>query len=134
MASIHQEITVNIPASQAWAAMRDVGEVHKNLVAGFLTDCKMDGDARIVSFANGMTARELIVDVDDAQRRVVWSAVGGRLTHHNASLQAFTEDGACRIVWIADLLPNELKPAIEGMIAQGMAAMKKTLEAAKAAA
>jgi hypothetical protein len=31
-------------------------------------------------------------------------------------------------VWIADLLPNELAPAVEGMLAQGCAAMKRTLE------
>ena len=25
------------------------------------------------------------VDIDDTARRLVWAAVGGRLTHHNAS-------------------------------------------------
>jgi hypothetical protein len=55
--------------------------------------------------------------------------VGGRLTHHNASLQVFADgEGRSRVVWIADLLPNELAGAIAGMIEQGMAVMKKTLE------
>jgi hypothetical protein len=51
------------------------------------------------------------------------------MTHHNASLQVYA-DGAqrCRAVWIADLLPHDLGPAIGGMIAQGLEAMKKTLE------
>ncbi|GEM_PF-6861943 len=33
-----------------------------------------------------------------------------------------------RIVWIADLLPHQMAPAIEGMIEQGMIAMKQSLE------
>jgi hypothetical protein len=33
-------------------------------------------------------------------------------------------------VWIADLLPNALAGTIAGMIEQGMAAMKRTLESA----
>ena len=85
--------------------------------------------ARVVTFANGMVARELIVDLNDSDRRLVWSAVGGRLSHHNASAQVFA-DGAnrSRLVWIADLLPHELAPAITQMIEQGLVAMKKTVE------
>jgi carbon monoxide dehydrogenase subunit G len=130
MASIHREIVVKAPVAQVWDAMRDVGAIHRRLVPGFVTDCRMEGDARVVTFANGLTARELIVDVDDAQRRVVWSARSERLAHHNASLQAFDEGGATRLVWIADLLPNEMAPAIAGMIEHGLAAMQRTLEAA----
>jgi len=100
-----------------------------------VTDCRMDGEARIVTFSNGMLAREVIVDINDAERRLVWAATGGRLTHHNASAQVFDEgDGRSRLVWIADLLPNELAPAIASMIEQGTVAMKKTLEGASSGA
>jgi hypothetical protein len=45
-------------------------------------------------------------------------------------VRALVEDGAStRRVWIADLLPDELEDQIAGMIDQGMAAMKRTLEA-----
>ena len=110
--------------------MRDVGNIHKRLCPGFLIDCRMDGpDARIVTFGNGMVVKELIVDLDDSARRIAWSARSERLTHHNASLQVFAEgDGATRAIWIADLLPNELAGVIAGMIDQGLAAMRRTLE------
>lgn len=124
MASIRREISVDVSAEVAWDAIRDVGALHTRLVPGFVTDCRLEGDARIVTFANGLVARELIVDLDEAQRRLVWSAVGGRLTHHNASAQVFAESpDRCRIVWTADLLPHEMAPAIAGMIDQGMNAM-----------
>jgi carbon monoxide dehydrogenase subunit G len=129
MASIRQEMQVAASAERIWDAVRDVGEIHHRLVPGFVTDCKLEGDARIVTFANGMVAREVIVDVDDAARRLVWSAAGERLTHYNASLQVFAEDAQhSRLVWIADLLPHEMKQPISGMIEAGMLAMKKTLE------
>src|SRR6185503_7746621 len=106
MASIHREIAIAARPEDVWDAVRDVGAIHKRLAPGFVTDVKMDGDARIVTFGNGLVARELIVDCDDERRRLAWSVVGGRMTHHNASLQVFA-DGAqrCRAVWIADLLP-----------------------------
>jgi len=130
MASIRKEIVLDAAAQKAWDAVRDVGEIHHRLVPGFVTDCRMDGDARVVTFANGIVARELIVDLDDDARRLAWSARGGRLSHHNASLQVLDEGpGKTRLVWIADLLPNELAGAIDGMIEQGLAAMKRTLEA-----
>ena len=135
MASIRREIQVAATPGHVWDALRDVGRIHERLVRGFVTDCHLDGDARVVTFGNGMTVRERIVDIDDAQRRVVWSVVGAPFTHHNASVQAFA-DGAdrTRLVWIADLLPDELEIQVAGMIDQGMAAMKRTLEQSAAEA
>src|SRR5258706_3618961 len=119
MASIHREIVVNAAPETVWNAVRDVGAIHTRLAPGFVVDTRLEADARIVTFGNGMVARELIVDVDDEARRLVWSVVGGRLTHHNASLPIFAGgEGRSRVVWIADLLPNEVAGAIAGMIEQ----------------
>ena len=130
MASIRQEIQVAAPAEKIWDAVRDVGRSTVGWCRASSPTARLDGDARIVTFGNGVVAREVIVDLDDAARRACWSASGGRLTHHNASLQVFAEDaGHSRLVWIADLLPHEMAEPIAGMIAAGMQAMKKTLEA-----
>ena len=134
MASIRREWTINVAPAQAWDALRDVGALHTRLVTGFVTDCRLDGDARIVSFANGVVAREQIVTLDEAERRVVWSATGTRLRHHNASVQVFDAGPArSRLVWIADLLPDEMAPAIAAMIDDATAAMTATLERAASA-
>jgi carbon monoxide dehydrogenase subunit G len=128
MASIRREIVIDAPPETVWAAVRDVGAVHERLARGFVTDVRLDGDARIVTFANGVTVRELIVDIDDAARRVAYAVVGGQPTHHNASMQVFGEgERRSRLVWITDLLPNEAAGAIGGMIEQGAAAMQRTL-------
>ena len=131
MASIHREVLVNADPKEAWDAIRDVGAVHTRLAPGFVVDTRLEDGARTVTFGNGLVARELIVDIDDEVRRLVWAVVGGRMTHHNASLQVFADGNRrSRVVWIADLLPNELAGYIRGLMDQGMAVMKKTLEAA----
>jgi hypothetical protein len=129
MATIHKEIEIERNKEFVWDAIRDVGAIHKRLVPGFVVDCKLEGDSRIVTFANGMVVRELIVDVDDKTCRHSWSARGEPLSHHNASIQVFSAgEDKCRVVWIADLMPNEVAEAIGKMIQQGLNTMKQTLE------
>ncbi len=55
--------------------------------------------------------------------------IGGPLTHHNASAQVFADaKGLTKVVWIADLLPDEAAGAVGAMMEQGMAVMKQTLD------
>lgn len=131
MASIHKEILVDTGPEKVWAALRDVGALHERVVPGFVVDTRLEEGARVVTFGNGTVARELIVDVDDEARRLVWAVVGGRFTHHNASVQVFADGkGGSRLVWIADLLPNEIAGDIRAMIEQAANVMKPTLERA----
>lgn len=127
MASIRNEIPLQASAAEAWDAIRDFGAVHRRVAPGFVTDCRLEGDARVVTFANGMVARELLVDCDDKSRRLAYAIVGGRTTHYSASVQVLEDDeGNGKIVWIIDLLPNEMAGPVGAMAAQGAAAMKKT--------
>ena len=133
MGTIQKEIGITRDGSVVWDAIRDVGAIHRRLVPGFVVDCKLEGDSRIITFANGMVVREVIVTVDDETCRHAWSARGEPFTHHNASIQVLTEGvGKCRVVWIADLLPNEVTDTVEKMMLQGLDAMKRTLEGSPA--
>ena len=128
MASIHKDIPLNSPAREVWDAVRDFGALHTRLVRGFVTDTKLEGDARIVTFANGSVAREVLVDRDDNKRRLVYAIKSDRLTQHSASAQVFAEsDGRSRVVWIADVLPNEVAPYMDAQMDEGAAAMQKSL-------
>ncbi len=60
MASIHREIEIERSKDFVWDATRDVGAVHKRLVPGFVLDCKVEGDWRTITFANGMVVRESV--------------------------------------------------------------------------
>lgn len=84
----------------------------------------------VVAFFNGAAVRELLVDLDDDARRLVWSVADGPYTHHNASAQVFSEeDGRTRFVWIADLLPNTLAGRMNDMMEHGSRVIKQTMEA-----
>ena len=129
MASIHRELLIDAPPEQTWDAIRDVGAIHRRLAREFVVDTRLDGDSRLVTFAEGTVVRERIVDVDDSNRRIAYSVVDWRATHHNASIQVFDDgNGRTRLVWITDLLPNELAEFVGAMMDQGCAAMKRTLE------
>jgi carbon monoxide dehydrogenase subunit G len=129
VASIRKEIEVDVAPAKAWDAIRDVGAAHTRLFPGALSDCRLEGDVRVVTFSNGTVVREPIVSVDDQEMRFAWTAVGGRAMHYNASLQVFANgNGGSRIVWIVDVLPNEIAGAIEGIMTGGSTAMKATLE------
>ena len=129
MASIRKEFEVPLSADAAWQALRDFAAVDR-LAAGFVTrsEAEEGGAVRRVTFFNGMQVRERLVTVDDDRRRIVYTAEGGRATHHNASAQVEPIDARrCRFVWITDLLPDALAPAIEQMMEQGSRAMRSAL-------
>jgi carbon monoxide dehydrogenase subunit G len=131
MATIHREITLHASPDAVWDALRDVGAIHRRLAPGFVTDVRLEPGARVVTFGNGVVARELIVTIDDDARRLVWSVVGGRMSHHNASAQVIPDGSErCRFVWIADLLPDEVAPGIAAMMDQGLDAIRQKLDGA----
>jgi hypothetical protein len=126
MASIHKDIPIAAPAHEVWDAVRDFGALHTRLVPGFVLDIKLDGEARIVSFSNGTVARELLVDCDDARRRLVYAAISERIKQHSASVQVIADgERRCRLLWTADVLPHEIAPYIDGQMDLAAAAMQK---------
>jgi len=130
MATIKKEVEINASPETVWGALTDVGALHTRLAAGFVTDTRMEGTARIVTFANGSVAREEIIAVDDAARRVAWAIVGQQFHHFKGAAQLFDHGDGTRFVWTTDLLPDELAPNVDEMMTAGIAAIKRTLEAA----
>jgi hypothetical protein len=128
MASIHKDIPIDADPEGVWAAVRDFGAVHQRLAPGFVIDARLEGDARIVTFHNGTVARELLVDCDEARRRLVYAVISERVKHYSASVQVVA-DGAmrARVIWIVDVLPNEIAPYIAGQMDLGVLAMQKAL-------
>jgi hypothetical protein len=79
-----------------WEAIRDIGALHTRLVPGFVVLAEIIPGGRRVTFANGLVIDESNVSSDDSARRLVWTA---------------------------DLLPNEMASAVDQMMDQGAAAM-----------
>ena len=131
MATNRREQTLNVPAAKVWDAVRDFGQVHTRVAPGFLTKLDLDKGDRVITFFNGMVARERLVTIDDAAMRLVYTVVEGRPTHYNGSVQVIADgEGRCRVVWTIDLLPDELGSVVGGMMDHAAPFMKKALEAA----
>ena len=127
MATVFKEFTVEAPVEDVWSAFADVGAIHTRLAREFVVDTRLEGDSRLVTFANGTTVRERIISIDASRRRIAYSVTEWRATHHNASFQVFAEGRGSRVEWIADFLPNELGELLDQLMEQGTLAMKKTL-------
>ncbi len=129
MASIHKDFTIDAPPDVVWDAVRDFGAVHQRLNPGFVVDSRLEGTARILTFHNGVVAREELVDCDDTRRRLVYAIVGGeRVRHYNGCIQVFSDgESRTRMVWIVDVLPDDIAPYIASQMDIAIAAMQKTL-------
>jgi hypothetical protein len=132
MATVHKTVFITTSAAAAWDAIRDFGAVHVRVAPGFVTDCRLDGDARVVSFAGGTSARELLVDCDDAHQRLVYAIPPNERIVHYQGCFAVSADGdqGCRVDWTVNLLPHALAPAISAQMDLGVAAMQTTLNRA----
>ncbi|MEU8516827.1 SRPBCC family protein [Kitasatospora sp. NPDC048722] len=137
MATVHRTVSIDADPEEVWAAIRDWGGVHRRLAPGFVVDTRVEGDVRVVTFADGTVVHELIVSLDDDDRRIAYAVVGGSLevVHHHASMQVFAEAGGrSRFVWITDVRPHGLAEPIAAMVDQGLQVIRRTLDAVAAPA
>jgi hypothetical protein len=126
MASIHKDVVLEAPAADVWSAVRDFGALHTRLVPGFVRDTKLDGDARIVSFANGTVAREVLVDCDDTRQRLVYAVKSERVAQHSAAVQVIADgESRCRLVWIVDVLPHAVAGYMSTQMDEAAKAMQR---------
>jgi Polyketide cyclase / dehydrase and lipid transport len=128
MASIHVETQIAVAPELAWDALQDWAAVHERLAPGFVTDARVDGDSRIVTFFTGTTLTERILAVDDERRRLVWSIIDGPYAHHNGAAQVIDHNGSTLFAWTTDLLPDETADRTRELMERGLDVIKATLE------
>jgi hypothetical protein len=129
VATVRRAIDVEVPIDVVWDAVRDFGALHERLAAGYATATRVEGDDRVVTFVNGAVFRERLISSDDDGHRLAWTIVDGPWTHHNGSVELFTDsEGRTRLVWTTDMLPHDTVHDTEAMIDQACGLMKDTLE------
>ena len=138
MATIAVEVTTAAAPSLVWDAIRDIGALHTRLVPGFVVATELVPGGRRVTFGNGLVVVEPIISSNDDTRRLAWTAQSegsGGPTHYNGVVQVFPREvGGSRVVWTADILPDEAAGMIRQMMKAGADAMTGALaELAKSA-
>jgi carbon monoxide dehydrogenase subunit G len=128
MASIIKEIAIDAPADAVWDAVSDFGAVHRRFAPGFVTNVELIPGARMVTFGDGSVVKELFLGCDEQRRRLAYSVQSERLAHHSASFQVLDDGpGRSRLVWTADVLPEEMATYIAGRMDEGLSVAKDVL-------
>jgi len=134
VATVQVEAVVNVPAQRVRDVIADVGAVHRRLLPGRVVDARVEGDTRILTMPDGSHIHELIVSIDHSKRRMAYAVTEGQrlpLTYHHAALQVIDEGGRSRLVWLTDVLPHTMAPAVQARVERGIGEMKHTLESAE---
>lgn len=134
MATIYKEIIIEAAPQVVRAAVRDVGAVHQKLIPKVLTDARLSGNERILTFATGAVVHELIISIDDERQRLAYAVISGsaHTTFHHATMEVFAQgEGSSRLVWITDFLPDSQLGIITIIINRGAEIMKSALEASQ---
>jgi len=135
MATVRVEAVLDVSAQRAWAAIADVGAVHRRLLPGRVSDVRIENDTRILTMPDGSEVRELIVSIDHEGRRLAYAVVEGQrlgLTYHHASFQVYGDGERSRLVWLTDVLPHDLAPAVRARTERAIVEIKRVLESAAA--
>jgi hypothetical protein len=128
MTSILKHIEIDAPADAVWDAVADFGAVHRRFAPGFVTNVTLEPGARIVTFGNGMVAKELFLGVDHQARRLAYSVRTETFQHHSASFTVSDlGNGRSRLDWHADVLPDDIAPTVSGMMDAGLKVAQQTL-------
>lgn len=116
MATVHREIPIDSTVDAAWKKLSDVGGVHGML--SILSGCSISGDKRVCELQGGGTLEELIISVDDDQRRVAYSITESPFgfEFHSASMSVLANGDKATFVWITDLKPDEGAEQFAGLV------------------
>ena len=131
MASIRTEFPIDVDASRVWQVIGDWADGPVRMARGLVVSSDAEGTVRVVTFADGMIAREQLVTREDDARSIVYSMVGDtvRPEHDNAVMQIVPEGAdRCRFIWTRDVLPDELAESLRAAMEDAGAVIKRTLE------
>lgn len=131
MASISKEILIESGAEDVWEVIGDFAAGPSRMAPGFVLDTRVEADRRVVTFVDGTVAWERRICVDHDTRRIVYAVVGGSVQpdHDNTSMQVVADsERRCRLLWIRDVLPDELAAPMAEAMSHGLGVIKRTLD------
>lgn len=132
MTSIIRQIEIDAAPEKAWAALRDFGAL-REMAPEFVADVELEDErTRVVTFHSGAKVHEVLIGIDDAERRIAWTITDlpGAAFHSGAATVVPDDAGAgrCQFVWHTDVLPDEVADRLAPMMEQGLMAIKRRLE------
>jgi len=131
MASIRTEFVIEADAARVWKTVGNWENGPADMAPGLVVSSRAEGSDRVVTFADGLIARERLVTRDDEARRIVYSVIGDtvRPDHDNAVMHVISDgENRCRFVWSRDVLPDELAQSLLAAMREAGSVIKRTFE------
>ena len=72
MATIHKQFKINASVDQVWEKMSDLSNVHT--LFDMLANAELKGDIRVCRTQDGGELKELMVNIDPDQKRLVYTS------------------------------------------------------------
>lgn len=118
MTTVHKTARLTVAPSVAWARIAEIGNVHEIVPA--VVECRLDGDTRFCTFADGGQLTERIVSIDAELMRLAYSITDSPfpLECHAASMRVLPDANGCRLDWTTDLKPDALKESLAPLFDQ----------------
>lgn len=132
MTRIQEERLVEADADDVWAIIGEFETGPVRMAPGFVVDSRLEEPGtRFVTFANGMTARERLIELDAEGRSFTYAVTGGSVTptHDRATMRVRpTAEGRCVFSWTRDVLPDGVVEPMRQAMAYGADLIKLTME------
>jgi Polyketide cyclase / dehydrase and lipid transport len=126
--SVRREVVIGVGADAAWRVVGRPDLLHHWFPG--IVDCRVDGDARTVTLATGLTFDETILTNDPLQRRFQYRIAGGLLTEHLATLDVIgLAEDACLVTYATDAAPATMAIVLGGAMAGALEELRRQLEA-----
>ncbi len=111
MAHVQQTITIQAPARDVWATVRNFGRIDRYLAAVEQVDTEGAGPGmtRTLTLADGSQVVEQLEAIDEAKRTLRYAIVDSPLPiREYISTMAVEEgeDGVCRVTWATRFEPD----------------------------
>ncbi len=127
MGTVRRQLRIARPADDVWALVGDPTTIHQWFPG--IVDAKVDGSARIITTASGISMPEEIITNDSIQRRFQYRLTAGIVRNHLATIDAFDlGDGTSLVAYATDCEPDAMALMIRGATGNALAALKRLLE------
>ncbi|MEE2810977.1 MAG: SRPBCC family protein [Pseudomonadota bacterium] len=127
MTSIIKRFDVGADAAKAWGMISDTGGVTR--LTNLITECRLDGDQRHCTMADGSHVTEDIISVDRENMRLVYTVTDGPmpLDFHCSTVQVLERGDAASVIWTVDIKPDALAEHMAPMMDMVAANMRDAL-------
>jgi uncharacterized protein YndB with AHSA1/START domain len=127
MGTVRRQLRIARSADDVWALVGDPATISQWFPG--IVDAKVDGSARIITTASGISMPEEIVTNDSIQRRFQYRLTAGIVRNHLATIDVFDlGDGTSLVAYATDCEPDAMALMIGGATGSALAALKRLLE------